>query len=190
MNNLPPPSGEPLRKWKQQFKIGLQVALVQSLPKPRHLVPEVPFGLKGFQTSSEGVISTTFRLPDARRRFTIGGLEGWANYQASVLTYLLKFNSSSNTSNAWVYVVEIVQNFEILCGEQRYCRYFFCTFQWHWRCPATSRGFQTSPPTPSSPSHCSLPCSGTVGAIATSEAPRRCKRKTGVKYGGSSDVQR
>ena len=56
--------------------------------------------------------------------------------------------------------MEIVQNFEILCGEQRYCRYFFCTFQWHWRCPATSRGFQMSPPNPSSPTRCSSrsPC--------------------------------
>ena len=95
-------------------------------------------------------------VPTSRRQYVSPSVAQKAgSITRRVLTYLLKFNSSSNTSNAWVYVVEIVQNFEILCGEQRYCRYFFCTFQWHWRCPATSRGFQMSPPTPSSLSHCS-----------------------------------
>ena len=114
---------------------------------------------------------------------------------------------------------------------------FFCTFQWHWRCPATSRGFQTSPPTPSSLSHCSsrspclwppyYTCAWVLSTIAVrgvrppltspsvdlrhppavpvtahyhavalwvqlrrQKHRRRCKRKTGVKYGGTIDIQR
>ena len=86
--------------------------------------------------------------------------------------------------------MEIVQNFEILCGEQRYCRYFSALSSDIGDAQRRPEAFKRVLPLQAVPVTAHYHAVAPWVQLRRQKHRRRCKRKTGVKYGGSIDVQR